>query len=355
MELIQYSTEDFLLDDSFVRYCLQANEQDVQFWENWIQQNPAKELEIAAARKLLFSLGLRLSPADKNKEFQKLKKLIQESILKEKSATRQTQAVVIEMPQRSRFWRWSAIAAAACLLLFAGYALKWLADLNGTTNTNTVLAYTVYSSSAGERKTLELADGSSVILNSNSTLKIPSDFNVEKRNLQLTGEAFFDVAKNKEKPFIVSSKNISVKALGTSFKVRSYDFDTAMRVALLEGKVDVKSFANDHHFSQLLLPGEEAGINAVSANIVKSRFNISAENNWKEDKLIFRDASLPEIAQQLEYWYGLKVNLEIANAKKVRFNGEFFNTDINKVLAAITYVNKLTYSLNNKEITIISK
>ena len=182
-------------------------------------------------------------------------------------------------------------------MLFAGYALKWLADLNGTTNTSTVLAYTVYSSSAGERKTLELADGSSVILNSNSTLKIPSDFNVEKRNLQLTGEAFFDVAKNKEKPFI----------------------------------------------------------NAVSANIVKSRFNISAENNWKEDKLIFRDASLPEIAQQLEYWYGLKVNLEIANAKKVRFNGEFFNTDINKVLAAITYVNKLTYSLNNKEITIISK
>ena len=355
MELKEYSTEDFLLNDSFVRYCLQANERDIQFWENWKQQIPAKEHEIAEARKLLFSLGLRLSPAEKNREFQKLKKLIQESIAKENSTTRHERAVVVDMPQRNRVWKWMAIAGAACLLLFAGYGLKWLADANAAKNAGTVLAYTVYSSNAGERKTLELVDGSSVILNSNSTLKIPSDFNVEKRNLQLTGEAFFDVAKNKEKPFIVSSKNISVKALGTSFKVRYYDFDTAMRVALLEGKVDVKSYVNNNHYTQLLLPGEEVSINAVSANMFKSRFDIALERDWKEDRLIFRDASLTEIAQQLEYWYGLKVNLVTTNTKKIRFNGEFFNKDIEKVLDAITYVNKLSYSLNNKEITIISK
>lgn len=355
MELKEYGTEDFLLNDSFVRYCLQSNGQDIHFWESWIQNNPDKEAETTEARKLLFSLGLRLTPEEKKYEFQKFKQLIEQSIAKEKQSNPVGQPVLINIPQRHKTWRWAAAAAAACLVFLAGYSVKWLAGTNDIKNNNTALAYTVYSTNAGERKTLELADGSSVILNSNSTLKIPSDFNQGKRNLQLKGEAFFDVAKNKDKPFIVSSKNVAIQAVGTSFKVRSYDFDTAMRVALVEGKVKVESKTDDASNSEVLLPGEELKIQFSAESMTKENFDISREINWKDDKLIFRDASLQQIAEQLEYWYGLKVNLHISASRKIRFNGEFINKDIHKVLATITYVTKLSYSLNNEEITITSK
>jgi len=143
--------------------------------------------------------------------------------------------------------------------------------------------------------------------------------------------------------------------LGTSFKVSSYDFNPAMRVSLVEGKVKVESKANDTHNAEVLLPGEEVNIHSLAEKMIKEKFDISRELNWKEDKLIFKDASLQEIAAQLEYWYGLKVNFKISAPRKIRFNGEFINKDIDKVLAAITYVNKLNYSLDNKQITISSR
>ena len=86
----------------------------------------------------------------------------------------------------------------------------------------------------------------------------------------------------------------------------------------------------------------------------KEKFDLGREMDWKVDKLVFKDASLSQIAAQLEYWYGLKVNLAITAPRKISFNGEFINKDLDKVLTAITYVNKLNYSLDNKQITISS-
>lgn len=169
----------------------------------------------------------------------------------------------------------------------------------------------------------------------------------------MTGEAFFDVAKNKEKPFMVASKNVYVEALGTSFKIRSYDFEPGIKIMLVEGKVKVEDKANQLN-TAVLLPGEQMNIYAATGKMLKQEFDLTNELNWKENKLIFKDASLEQIASQLEYWYGLKVNLNILSHQKVRFNGEFLNKDIDKVLSAITYVNKLNYSINNKEIYISS-
>lgn len=350
MELQEYNTEDFLLNDSFIRYCLQSDQQDIQFWENWILHNPGKQTDVTEAKKLLFSLGIRLTPVEKEHEFQKLKQLIEESIAEEKQ---NGQHPVVAMPVRRKA-RWFVAAAAACLLFVAGYAVKWLSDTHSINNNNSALAYMIYTTHAGERKVLELADGSSIILNSNSTLKIPSDFNQEKRTLQLTGEAFFDVAKNKNKPFIVSSKNIAVEALGTSFKVRSYDFDPAMRVALVEGKVRIENTTKDKRSTETLLPGEQVRIHSPSGKMNKEKFDIGREMDWKENKLVFKDASLSQIAAQLEYWYGLKVNLAISAPRKISFNGEFINGDLDRVLTAITYVNKLNYTVEHKQITITS-
>lgn len=387
MEFREYAAEDFLLDDTFLRYCIGSDEQEIAFWEDWTRKNPDREPLVREARGLLFSLGLRLSPDEKQIEFQKLRLAIRESIIgesrnKENADTEHKsrltgqmtglpvqdgddgqmnpgtdgQAMIVNMPDPGPNRKWAVRIAAALILLLAGYGIKSVVDKFSGYGTNNSLVYTIYSTRSGERKTMELADGSRLILNSNSELKIPADYNSGSRNLQLSGEAFFEVAKNKSDPFEVSCGKVSVRALGTSFKVRSYSFDSSMRVALVEGSVKVDSRNTSQKSSQILLPGEEVNlnVNAASAELVKKKFDIDREWGWKEDRLIFKDASLQQIAAELEYWYGIKVNLKIRAPRHIHFNGEFVNKDIDKVLSAITFVNKLSYTLDNKEITITS-
>lgn len=324
MDLQQYKAEDFLLNDSFVRYCLRSNDSDVQFWEDWLERYPHKQEEAEKARRWLFRLGLRITPEEKETEFGKLKAAIAVADTEEQPATRTI--------AWKRIWR---VAAAVALPLAIG--AWWLTTHRTTESLPGSETYTIYSAGDSMRRNILLADGSQVILNAHSSLKVPSGYNQRQRHLLLEGEALFEVAKVENKPFIVSTGNVNVQALGTAFKLRAYHFDTATAVLLLEGKVRV---AQDAAATELL-PGEQLTTGKTAVAFSKNRFDAAREKAWRSGRLEFHNASPAEIAVTLQYWYGVNIKLKTGKYKPIRFNGVFNNKPLHEVLAAVCFVNGL--------------
>lgn len=176
---------------------------------------------------------------------------------------------------------------------------------------------------AGQRARITLPDGSTVWLNAGSTLLYPSAFGKE-RNVRLTGEAYFDVAKNPDKPFIVSTDSINIMALGTQFNVHSYAKAGYVNTTLIEGSVKVYK------------PGEKAGGTLLYPNqqaIYKNgkfRLETAIDTDkllWKEGLYTFREESLDTIIKDLELYYDVKIIVNNPKILRYKYTGKFRQRD----------------------------
>lgn len=152
---------------------------------------------------------------------------------------------------------------------------------------------------------ITLSDGTEIWLNAESTLKYPSKFNGAERVVELTGEGYFKVAKDKERPFTVHTHAISTRVSGTMFNIRAYR-DNAPHVTLIEGKVHVKDKKQAQEFE--LSPGEDASIDDNGRIVVQS-VDTYPYIQWKNGYFYFDDASLEEVIHELERWYNMKFEI----------------------------------------------
>ncbi len=341
---LNYTIEELLLDDSFVHYCLGTNEEASAQWREWLAAYPEQEQKLEAARKLLFSLGIRLTREEKQVELEKLKA----AVVAGNAAVNRKNQKFLGLSRRLK----PVVAIAAALLLFFG-GYQWSKWITTSPVSQSKLAYEIVESRIGERKKIELVDGSLITLNSNSSVKIPVSFNTSGRTIKLEGEALFEVAPNKEMPFSVHASGTKVLAVGTSFKVRSYAFEKVVIATLLEGSVQITQ-DKKKSLSTLLSPGQQLEADKKSGLFKVDNFNLITEENWKEGKLIFLNSSPEQIRQQLQSWFGVEVQLEGDVRKTIRLNGEFNNKALNDVLAAISYVTGLSHKFQDKKIILLS-
>ncbi len=176
---------------------------------------------------------------------------------------------------------------------------------------------------------LQLADGSNVWLNVASSITYPTAFEGATRKVQITGEAYFEVAHNATMPFIVEKNEVSVQVLGTRFNVNSYDNEAAMRITLLEGSVKVQK----GNAAGLLKPGQQAVIGPGDKERIKV---VSADVDlavaWKNGLFNFEGAHLDEVMRQLERWYDIEVVYE-NGIPDIEFVGKMSkNMDLNDLL-----------------------
>ena len=198
--------------------------------------------------------------------------------------------------------------------------------------------------SFGEHQKVELQDGSVVWLNSSTRLTYSQD---SPRKLYLEGEAFFEVAKNKEVPFVViTQKDIQVMALGTSFNVKAYKSGNYVETKLFTGKVEVSSTT---HFKEKMLmhPKDKITFFNKEKRIVRSKFNENAIA-WKQKKIRFENQTFNEIALELFIKYNVKIKFESRQISKFRFTGSFDEkTPINEILETL----KLSKSFEYKRVS----
>lgn len=178
------------------------------------------------------------------------------------------------------------------------------------------LSYNTIETPKGGQYQVILPDGTKVWLNAASSLKYPSLFASDERKVELTGEAYFEVRKQKSHPFRVISKNQTVEVLGTHFNINAYADDKSIKTTLLEGSVKV----SNPQSTKTLKPNEQAYIsNYGLGNIAILNADANDEIAWKNGEFIFNNASLKAVLYQLDRWYDLKIDYNNIPAK--RYNG----------------------------------
>ncbi|MCR9264217.1 MAG: FecR domain-containing protein [Flavobacteriaceae bacterium] len=242
---------------------------------------------------------------------------------------------------------WIRVAASVAILLGFGYLAFTKFDQEPVQE---AVLEVVRTTDWGQKLELTLSDGTLVRLNSGSSLKFPDRFEGNTREVELEGEAFFDVARNPDKPFVIKSDEVRTTVLGTSFNVNTYSHNQHIAVTVATGKVEVAS-RDDKIF---LGPNEQGVFNRNTKAISKEQTDISAYLNWKEGILSFEDAALTEVTASLERWYGVTLMFENDSLGDCHLTATYTNETLGEVLESIVYTKKgLRYDfLGDKKIRI---
>ena len=199
---------------------------------------------------------------------------------------------------------------------------------------------------------LQLSDGTKVWLNSESTLRYPVQFIGEERKVELTGEAFFEVARNEKVPFLVESDNQTVKVLGTEFNISSNKENSLISTTLVKGSIEV-FIKNKPDKRQTLKPNEQITISKIDGQISIKKVNPYQYIAWKEGRFVFDDQNLGEIMKTLSKWYDVDVVFAREELKNFRFTGNLQRySDFGELLKKIQKTNEVEFIIENKQITI---
>ena len=254
--------------------------------------------------------------------------------------------VAKEIRFSSNKFRWLS-AAASLLLLFScsltGYMGKQWYDANTIAQT--------YTSLNGKSK-ISLPDGSEVWLNAQSRLEYKTTAWSRERQVTLDGEAYFDVAKDASRPFIVKNQSFRVKVHGTTFNVEARDKSNNIQVSLLSGSVDVSS-ANEE---RRLQPGETAICMKNSGQISVEKTDAGFAALWGKESVRFERQSIKELAKYLSRWYGVKITLDPSIPADQAYTFTVRHKSFEEILRLMARIHPIRYSFNeNNEVTISRK
>lgn len=234
-------------------------------------------------------------------------------------------------------------AAAAVVLLCLSVWTAYLYMQPATIQTVSTLA---------ETRTVRLPDGTSVTLNHYSSLSYPERFKSDDREVELSGEAYFEVSKDSKHPFIVQTETIDVQVLGTHFNVDAYPDNPDVKTTLLTGSVAVSNKNNS--VRMVLKPNEVAIYNKVEQKLTRKVLeNAGDEISWRHGEFIFDDLPLQEIARELSNSFGTTIHIADSTLQNYRITARFRNgEDLDAILSVLHNAGYFNYSRNTQQITI---
>lgn len=260
------------------------------------------------------------------------------------------------------------IAAGIFTIFFINYSLRL--DKSVTKQTNNAFVNEVVTK-RGSKSSIKLPDGTIVRLNTDSRLTYLNFTAGKNREVTLIGEAYFDVAHDSSRPFIIHTGKINIKVLGTSFNVRNYPQDKELETSLIKGKIEVSLESRPEDIitlkptEKLIIAKEQDEL--ASATKVKSSIDnkvvltsitylrhdsLVAETSWLNDKMVFVNQPLDKIAIELERKYAITISFKDEKVKKFRYTGVFENVSLEKVFQLIKYSKNINYKIDDKNIVI---
>lgn len=322
-----------------------ANADDIKKLLEWLDESPENKRQFETLKKFWEESRLRVNVANGELAFQKIK----ENIKSDNS----TRIRFLNPPpaKKSNFfkrYRTIAAAAVACLIIVGLLFISREFPENQLTETAEP-AMLISRNESGQKSRITLPDGSVAWLNSESVLEYPEKFG-NIRALKLRGEAFFDVAKDSLKPFVVKSGPVVTTALGTSFNVQSFEGDNTIRVSLLTGKVKV-SLEDTHTY--FLDPGYEIKYDRKSRATATNTFHAEHVIGWKDGILVFEKDSLAGALRKLERWYAVTIKTSGGPPPDFVITGKFEkNESLENVLESLRYGRSFEFTLKGKEVLI---
>lgn len=279
-------------------------------------------------------------------EIEGWKKTIHQKINEE--AQRETTIPAVPFFKKIKTWQYAALWTA--MIIGAGL---WFVQ-SGQRFKAPALVYAEAYNSKGHRTTITLSDGSKVYLGAESKLRYTKQFSTNIREVNLEGEAFFEVTKNPDKPFVIHTGNVTTKVLGTSFKIDAF-LNKPVTVFVSTGKVRV-----DHHLANqtesiaVLTPGQTVTWNEAMHTKTLGSALVTDITGWKEGHLVFNKTPLSEIAATLERWYDVKISFKdkkkAGRLMKINLTA---NIPINTLIRILAVSGQFKYQIEGHQITII--
>ncbi|TDX00865.1 FecR family protein [Dinghuibacter silviterrae] len=215
---------------------------------------------------------------------------------------------------------------------------------------------------------ITLPDGTFVVLNKNSQISYNRDFGVRQREITLTGEAYFDVARNESVPLVVKAGPVHITVLGTAFNVRAYAADSTIETSLIRGSIEVSS-SGDPGRTILMRPYEKIVFSkAPAANTRKAKEEPSfvmldrikpntADSSineivWTQDRLVFQKEPFQSVAWKMERWYGVKINFSDTGSRNLLITGSLEKENLAEALNALQQLSPFDYTVDRGVVTI---
>lgn len=353
-----FKAEDFLIDNTFQAYCAGTDPLCVSYWEKWIEMHPQQAETVREARRLYIILSGNKKPLNS-----------QQDLLR--AQLKPAQDLEEEAPVYSlrKNYGWLKIAVAAVIVF--GFIFLYQNSYKEQGPAKDL--QTSFSTKAGERKKITLSDGSVVLLNAKSSLKLSPAFNTGNREVTLIGEAYFDVSHDKDKPFKVITEDFDINVLGTTFNVKVYPGEATSEATLIKGLIQMegkggksssitlkpsqkvifhKNIESQAEDTPKITTGNQPEISINHYTKVKD--STIVEMAWTENRLEILDQDFAEIKGVLERWYDVEISFSNPEVSKYRFTATFNDENIEEVLNALQKAEHFNYEIKGRTI-IISK
>ncbi|AXY74760.1 FecR family protein [Paraflavitalea soli] len=235
-----------------------------------------------------------------------------------------------------------------------GDLLEYDTKSDAGNNDNTPVTYNTAQTPRGSTISLTLPDKTKVWLNADASLRFPTSFAGTTRQVELTGEAYFEVAKNAAKPFIVTTGDAQVKVLGTHFNIRNYASEALVKTTLLEGSVEVTAIQDDKKV--VLKPAQQALISTrsnISHLIPVQTVDVENVVAWKSGYFDFKSMPLPDIMQEVKRWYSDIEEIEFETPSTERFSATLSrNVPLSTLLKVLEETDRVHFEVKGKRIIV---
>ncbi len=347
MQYQEYKVEDFLFDEFFVRWVRKPGPETEHFWKSWIEKNPEKIQTISEAREIINSIKYKNQYKPSKEEYNE----VLETILKQPASW--TQLGYYKINDKLTY----VVKYAAVLLTLLTFSALMVYVNIEKKNVKVVQSVEIIEKQNpyGQKTTFELEDGTKVILNAGSKLTYQKVFANHERKVILEGEAFFDVKRDENRPFIVETKELTTTVLGTSFNIKSFMNQGETSVAVASGKVKVmKSLNTNITDNQYFFLNENQMITYKSSDnsIIKKESIPEEIFSWKDNIIYFNHAEFDHIISTLQRWYGVEFIIEGNNSFAGRFNAKYHDEALDMILEGLKGEYDFEFKIEGKKVYI---
>lgn len=338
-----YTVFDFVKNEDFQKWVKNPDEKSDFYWGSWIQNHSDKKHIVLEAKEILASISF---PSDKASEGE-IEEIFEHILRNE----RQVSLRKIDYGTSRKSYSLNSvfrIAAALLILATFGFLIYKFDYKSDVPKAEVEPVEYIKSNPIGRKSTFHLPDGSIIILNSASNLRIADDFGIENREVYLEGEAFFEVAKNLQKPFKVHTGNLTTLVTGTVFNINAYPENKDIKVAVFKGSVNTLAHHKNRVDTLSLEKSDMAVYNKSNNSLAKTDFNFIEAFGWKDGIIYFHDANSEEVFNYLERWYGVDIQVQNSEGIFGTFHGEFEKEILTNVLSQIGTAMQFDYEFIDK-------
>ena len=345
-----YQLEDYLGDESFIHWVMNPLSEDSQGWQKWVEAHPEKSGLISLAKDTLLSVQYKNRSVPSVEDMDEVWLKIKNGKQSRRSSFRISAL---------HFTGW--VRYAAVLLAVSGLSwLSWKYLQKGDVILQPVPRITASTiqqkTDKGDKRNVQLPDGSRVLLNSDSRITYSEDYGDTDRRIVLDGEAFFEVMPDAARPFIIRTGKLETIVVGTSFNISAYKGNPDIKVAVVTGKVRVKAHLDAEGVKEVVLfPSQMLTYGQADGEFKKENTDLVTETSWKKNVFFLKNADFQEIKDKLERWYSVTFVVDEGLDVKEDFTARFGDVPLEQVLDALNYTSRFQYERINDKVYVKKK